>query len=92
MLTIHKYPFTVCDSLAITMPRGSQILRVDDQNGTACMWALVQTEEEAEVRHFRVFGTGHPIRFGLDEHSSFVETFQQGRFVWHVFEVATTTA
>jgi hypothetical protein len=85
MLTIYKYPFRVDDAVTIDLPRSAKLLKVEAQHGTPCLWALVDTDEPVESRRFHVFGTGNPIGDdqGVGDH---VATFQQGPFVWHLFE------
>jgi hypothetical protein len=82
--TIWKYPFEVTDNVSISMPGGAQILTVQAQNDTPCVWALVDPEAPKQTHHFRVYGTGHPI----DEPGQYLGTFQLygGSLVFHVFE------
>ncbi len=84
--SIWKYPFVVGDEVLIRIPRDARLLDVQMQDGTPCLWALVDTEARTEVRSFRIFGTGHPFD-AVD--GSYVGTFQQvnGQLVWHLFEV-----
>jgi hypothetical protein len=85
--TIYKYPFPVTDEINIEMPRDAQILSVQFQGHTACMWAMVVPERKMVMRHFRIFGTGHPIEMEPQNDLVHVATFQQPPFVWHLFEV-----
>lgn len=82
MITVWKYPFAVRDRVEIVMPRGAEILLVADQDGAACIWARVCPNRPTETRTFVIFGTGYPILPG----GNHVGSFQQGPFVWHVFE------
>jgi hypothetical protein len=82
---IYKYPFSVAGEFDLQLPRGSSLLSVQVQAGTPCLWALVDADEPQASRHFRVFGTGHPVpKFS----GSFVGTFQLegGALVFHLFE------
>ena len=70
----------------IEMPKGAEILTIDIQNGqmfNAQMWVKVNTENEMEKRMFEVIGTGQNFD---DTNKKYVGTYQEGPFVWHVFE------
>jgi hypothetical protein len=70
----------------IEMPKGAEILMIDIQNGqmfNAQMWVKVDTENEMEKRMFEVIGTGQNFD---DTNKKYVGTYQDGPFVWHVFE------
>jgi phosphoribosylcarboxyaminoimidazole (NCAIR) mutase len=70
----------------IEMPKGAEILTIDIQNGqmfNAQMWVKVNTENEMEKRMFEVIGTGQNFD---DTNKKYVGTYQDGPFVWHVFE------
>ena len=88
MKTIWKFPVPVNDGNVLEMPEGAEILSVQAQGETPCLWALVDEQSARESRTFRTFGTGHPIHIdALDmEH---VGTYQLhgGRLVFHVFEI-----
>lgn len=84
MRTIWKFPLTghVTD---IEMPGGAQILCVQSQGEGACLWALVEPDNEKKPVRIRIFGTGHPVddEMGLQ----YIDTFQLhgGSLVFHVF-------
>ena len=70
----------------IEMPKGAEILTIDIQNGqmfNAQMWVKVNTENEMEKRMFEVIGTGQNFD---DTNKKYIGTYQDGPFVWHVFE------
>lgn len=70
----------------IEMPKGAEILTIDIQNGqmfNVQMWVKVDTENEMEKRMFEVIGTGQNFD---DTNRKYVGTYQQGPYVWHVFE------
>jgi len=99
MKIVWKYPIEVTDLQEVEMPQGSRILSVQVQKKLAvvgtgppksvydpCIWALVNTEERKMIRRlFRIYGTGKPVDEPV-ESLNYVGTFQQGPFVWHVFE------
>lgn len=83
---IWKYPFEVSGRFSILIPKDAQILSVQTQNETPCIWALVNIEAKDEERDFTIIGTGHPVEV-LPE-MKFIGTFQLegGTFVGHLFE------
>lgn len=83
MRAVHKYPFTLDDEVSVEMPVGARVIRVDRQNHTNCLWAVVDPGARREARRFYVRGTGHPLPEGSLEH---VATWFDGPFVWHMFE------
>jgi hypothetical protein len=71
----------------IQMPLDAEILTVQLQDGqmfNACIWAKVNPENELEKRQFVVIGTGHSFD---DTNHKYIGTYQEGFFVWHVFEI-----
>ena len=87
-MKIYKYPFEVTGLVKIAMPANAQILTVQTQHETPCIWAIVDTEHTMETRTFHVFGTGHSLDIDLLR-SKYIGTFQllNGQFVGHLFEV-----
>jgi hypothetical protein len=88
MKTVWKYILDVVDYQQIDMPRGAEILSVQAQGGTACIWVLVDPTNDKELRGVHMHGTGHPI--DIAGHGRFVGTFQllDGRLVLHLWEAA----
>lgn len=74
---------------AIKMPRGAKILSVQDQCGNLCLWAEVDTEEPAETRNIRIYGTGHEVRTRYTSRLEYIATIQLfgGSFVLHIYEI-----
>lgn len=86
MKTIWKFRFEIISPLRISMPKGAEVLTAQDQDGTGCLWAIVEPENELESRYFEIFGTGQFIYEDVAVQRKYVATFQQPPFVWHVFE------
>lgn len=84
--TVWKYQFPKASKAAFEIPSHAIILRADMQDGTLCLWALVEPLNDKETREFSVVGTGHPV----PPFSDFVDTVMDAPFVWHVFEEALT--
>ena len=87
MLKVYKYEIDVNDYFEIELPSGATVLKVDEQFGKPCLWALVNPESQKTKRTFRFAGTGHPI--DDDKPLQFVNTFQMkgGALIFHIFEV-----
>ena len=85
MTTIYKYTLEP-GRTKLQMPQGAQVLTVQMQNGTPCLWAKVDPTRPAELRIFDVYGTGHTMPD--DPRMVYVATFQMdgGALVWHAFE------
>ena len=85
---IWKYELKIKDTQSIEMPKGSEILTVQTQQGIPCLWALVDPESESEIRTIELFGTGHPIYYDMGISRNYIGTFQmeEGRIVFHAFE------
>lgn len=86
-IRIYKYRLELRDVQSMLMPEGAEVLSVQVQNGSPCMWAKVDTiTEERTWRQFVIYGTGHPT---FDFPSKFIGTFQMdnGSLVFHVFEL-----
>jgi hypothetical protein len=86
MKTIWKFPLAEVSPYQITMPKEAEILTVQRQGGSACIWAIVNPDADKERRVFEVFGTGQPMHGDMGVERKYVNTFQQGPYVWHVFE------
>jgi hypothetical protein len=87
-MKIYKYPLELVPEQEIEMPFRANILTVQIQNDTPCLWALVDTEEiRVAKRTIHIRGTGHEFNV---EAFRYISTFQQlnGGLIWHVFEEA----
>lgn len=86
MKKIWKYSLHLdLESEFIEMPKGAEILSAQNQNGTVCIWVLVDPLAPKEKREIAVWGTGHKI--WRDSNLQFIGTVQVEPFVWHVFEI-----
>lgn len=86
--TIWKFELEVKDKQFITLPQGAELLSVQVQNETPCLWALVNPNNEIEERCLEVFGTGHRIYYDMGVARNYIGTFQmiKGDLVCHLFE------
>jgi hypothetical protein len=85
-VTIWKFNLATTDKQTIQMPKGARILCLQMQNAKATMWAIVDDTKPLTNRVFVTVGTGRPIADTFLESSYYVGTYQDGWFVWHVFE------
>jgi hypothetical protein len=83
MKTIWKFPLEVTDEQTVEIPSGAQLLSVQNQHETACLWAVVDPEAEKKPCVIQIYGTGHPI----EEVGTYLSTFQMhgGSLVFHAF-------
>lgn len=87
MQKIWKYPLALTDVQLIPMPEKAEILSVADQDGTLCLWVMVDTHAlQEEVRAIEIIGTGNPIATPIGYARLFIGTAVMRPFVWHVFE------
>lgn len=82
MVTVHKYQFAIEREIILMVPYGARVLKVECQADVPSIWALVDTNRLMVARRFYLFGTGKEI----STHLRHVATFQQGIYVWHLFE------
>ncbi len=63
MKAIYKYNLPVKEKCVIELPKGSQIIRVDDVDGLFYLWAIVDTDENCplEKRALEFYKTDQPI-------------------------------
>lgn len=86
MKTIWKFPLAVASPYQMAMPKGAEVLTVQMQGDTACVWAAVDPNADDERRVFEVFGTGQTMHEDMGVERKYIGTFQVGFYVWHVFE------
>lgn len=88
MRAILKYHISYTAEIdEIEIPSGSKVISAGlDPQGELCIWAIVNPENELELRKFTVVGTGWTMGRELDNWE-FIGTVRQGPYMWHVFEV-----
>ena len=75
------------DRPVIPMPKDARVLCLQTQQGEPQLWARVDPAAPTEDRRFYVVGTGWDVPA---EAATYVGTWQQGPFVFHLFAPATT--
>ena len=83
MKRIYKYELE--DGRGVEMPIGAKVLTIQTQNGLPYIWALVDIDAECDFRYFTIVGTGHD--FPNADDFNYINTIQDGPFVWHIFEL-----
>lgn len=95
MRTIYKYELTKTDvghMSLVSIPKGAQFRLFDEQHREWCVWFEVDTDQEKEIRKFRVFATGETIPAGYRYMTSFnrsvpiAEGMRPQYFCWHLYE------
>lgn len=90
MTTIYKFPVPMQQLFQQELPKGATVLSVQEQVNAAQMWVMLDPDEETEVRHFEVYGTGFEMRtLTPTEKREYIGTFQMdgGQLVFHLFEL-----
>jgi hypothetical protein len=86
-MRIFKYVLPHSDgfgNFSLNLPIGARILSIQEQSLVYVLWALVDENADASARTISMIGTGWEIR-GPDT-LVYINTIQQGSFVWHFFE------
>lgn len=92
MDVIWKFPLAEADRQTVMIPRQAELLCVQVQRDTPCLWARCDSARDSVVIEIAIIGTGSPIR--TDDRLTYVDTFQMrdGHLVWHVFVVGAGTS
>jgi hypothetical protein len=85
MRVVWKFGLQLVPKQEIMLPKGSEILCVQTQQGLPCMWAMVDRTRQPVRRLIRTFGTGHPMDFIP---TKYIGTYQvdNGNEVYHVWD------
>lgn len=84
MKIIYKFKLRAVGQQEIEMSKNAEILCLETQFGEPCIWTLVETDDEQEIKSFFIVGTGEPMP---ENPSKYIGTYQKGEFVFHVFEL-----
>lgn len=85
MKTIWKFPLAVQDRQDIQVPEGASFLSVKTQNGSLCLWAIVDPSQPKQRRTIEILGTGHKLDESEREYIG-TAIMADGALVWHIFE------
>lgn len=84
---IWKYSLLIVDRQTLKLPKKAEILSVFNQNDILVLYAMLDETQELESRTIEIVGTGNPVPVDMGIDRKFIGSVQQGRFVWHVFEL-----
>jgi len=95
MKRVYKYKLAFVDLSTLELPKGAEILTINEQNRSVqgnidpyfMVWALVDPAVvKTEKRQFRIAGTGHTI---FESNLHFINTvfLDDVNQVYHIFEV-----
>jgi hypothetical protein len=86
-MRIFKYQLPAEFEFELKMPKSAEVLCVQMQGNTPCIWArVVGDTTDLETRTFVIVGTGNEFD---DEGYFYIGTFQESNYnlVWHLFEL-----
>lgn len=83
---IWKFPLDLSDPYAL-IPEGAEVLSIQVQGDTLCMWAEVETSAPSTLMvKFRAFGTGHQLPEPGEWKGQFISTVQlPNGLVFHIY-------
>ena len=86
MKKIYKYPLEITDAQMIEIPEGAEVLTVQLQEETPCLWAKVSPANKLVKYRVRIIGTGHAI-YDDETLGKYVGTFliKEDKGVFHVW-------
>jgi hypothetical protein len=80
--TIWKFPLAVTELQTISVPASAKALHLAVQNGTPCVWVLLDPNAPRKQRDILCFGTGNEVLACADR---YIGTVLIDGFVWHYF-------
>ena len=89
MTTIWKYTLRPGRN-QIMMPRNPQLLTIDEQNGSVCLWARVDDEADMQTVNVDVVGTGHEVPTENQGHYIGTVKLENGMMMFHAFFIRKT--
>jgi len=84
MKAIWKQVLDRADKQVVKLPVGAQILDVQIQKGSWCLWYICSVESPLSDRYIAIYGTGSEVE---TLSGAYIGTIQDGPLVFHVFEV-----
>jgi hypothetical protein len=84
---IFKYQMPVLEQFTMRLPKGAEIIRMQDQGGMFWLWAMVRTDVPDEERKFWAFKCGGKIPDDLNlRYVGFCAVFVQQELGLYIFE------
>lgn len=85
---IFKYQMPVLERFSMSLPKGAEIIRMEDQGGMFWLWAVVDTNAPMEERHFHAYKTGAAMDADANlKYVGFCAVFVQMELGLYIFEV-----
>ncbi len=86
--TIWKFELTGKGNQRIELPLNYEILALQIQRDTPCMWVLVDPSKPKVTETFEIYGTGLEIHYDMGMDREYVGTWQEhgGALIWHLFK------
>jgi hypothetical protein len=86
---IFKYQIQPTTPILLHLPKNAEILFVETQQETMCIWCLVNKNARLEPRWFHLYGIGEPIQQDtLTIKETYIGTFKlkNDTLILHLFE------
>lgn len=85
---IFKYQIPPTTSILLHLPKNAEILFVETQQDSMCIWCLVNENARLEPRCFHLYGTGEPIQHTPSRKEIYIGTFKlkNDALILHLFE------
>jgi hypothetical protein len=87
--TIWKFPLQLQAEQTIHAPENIAALHLAMQNGTLCLWCMVDHNAPMIEHKLMIRGTGNPLGFdpSIEGGVAYVGSvlMNEGAYVWHVF-------
>ena len=86
MITIYKYPIIPGYGGFVDV-QGTVIqwLKIDEQGDTYQVWAVVNIEDDAPIKKYVILAVGTGWELKHFEKMEYIDTAQEGPYVWHYF-------
>jgi len=83
-MRVWKWPLELVEEQSLIMPKSAEVVAVQMQGSTPCIWALCDEKAKVEQRTFAMYGTGYEMP---DNPGTYIGTFQVPglRYVFHLF-------
>lgn len=84
---IYKYqlPATL-GAHTLLLPTGARFLSAQMQDNILTLWAMIDLEEKKQASYqLLILGTGIDLLPDFDKDWRFIDTAQDGYYVWHIF-------
>lgn len=83
MKVVYKYYLSMLEAKQVEVSIDSKVVLVGVQKDRLCIWIETNIHAWQVERKFEVYGTGLRIY----DRRNHVGSFQDGEYVWHVYEV-----